>query len=84
MGRHRLGTEDDALWSAFLEGYAERRQIADVDLAAVPLFVAPRHLRYIGLQTANWDNWGHGEVDDAFFDRELAFLRAWMSTHLPV
>jgi Ser/Thr protein kinase RdoA (MazF antagonist) len=82
LGRSRMGLDDEALWTAFLAGYREGRAVNDVDLAIVPVFVAIRHLWYLGLQTANWDYWGRHEVDDAFFDRELAFLREWVVAHV--
>ena len=79
LGRSRMGADDEALWAAFLAGHGEIRVPREVDLVIVPVFVAIRHLWYIGLQTANWDYWGRHEVDDAFFDRELAFLREWVA-----
>lgn len=82
MGPHRLGTDDRALWSAFLAGYAERRPVLAPDLAAIPPLVAARHFWYLGLQMANWDYWGRVEVNDEFFDRELGFLRDWVAHHL--
>ena len=83
MGAHRMGVDDEALWSAFLRGYAGRRPIPRRDRAAVPLFVAARHCWYLGLQAANRDHWGLAEADDAFFDAELAFLRDWIDRFLP-
>ena len=82
MGRHRMGMDDEGIWSSFCAGYAAHRAIRRADMAAIPPFVAARHLWYMGLQTANWDYWGCGEVDDAFFDRELGFLRDWVTDHV--
>jgi Ser/Thr protein kinase RdoA (MazF antagonist) len=80
LGKSRLGWNDEQverLWTAYLTGYLERRSLSDLDLQAVPLFVAVRHIWFLGLHTANWGYWGWSAVDDRFFDRELTFLRAW-------
>lgn len=81
LGKSRLGWNDEQVeqvWRAYLEGYLERRSLSNIDLQAIPLFVAVRHFWFLGLNTANWDYWGWSAVDDRFFDRELAFLREWV------
>lgn len=85
LGKSRLGRSDEEverLWQAYLGGYLERRQLGELDRRALPLLVVLRHFWFLGLHTANWENWGIGEVDDRFFDRELDFLREWMARHL--
>jgi Ser/Thr protein kinase RdoA (MazF antagonist) len=77
----------EALWRAFLEGYAERRPLNRADLAAIPLFVALRPIRVFGtlLQTArrNWnlEAWGPARAGPLpgteFFNGVLQFLRDW-------
>jgi Ser/Thr protein kinase RdoA (MazF antagonist) len=73
-------------WEAFLKGYTERRPLNDLDLAAVPWFVAARHIWLLGLHTANSQDWGSGWINDAYFDNGgaggLEFLREWDSEHL--
>jgi len=81
LGKSRLGWSDEkieGLWMAYLEGYLQRRRLSAINLQAIPLFVALRHIWFLGIYTANWDYWGCGEVDDRFFDRELTFLREWV------
>jgi Ser/Thr protein kinase RdoA (MazF antagonist) len=79
------GRNDDA-WSAFLKGYTERRALNQLDLAAVPLFVAIRHIWLLGLPTGNSRDWGCGWINDAYFDGGgaggQAFLREWEATYL--
>jgi hypothetical protein len=57
----------------------ERRKLNEIDLRAVPLFVAAREIYLMGLQTAGaldaW--WGHAWLDDDHFDRALTLLRKW-------
>jgi Ser/Thr protein kinase RdoA (MazF antagonist) len=75
----KLMGKDDAVWKSFLRGYTERRKLNEIDLRAVPLFVAARHIYLMGLQTAGaldgW--WGYAWLDDGYFDRGLKFLREW-------
>ena len=75
-----------ATWQSFLKGYSERRRLSDLDLAAVPWFVAARHIWLLGLHTANSQDWGCGWMNDAYFDNGgaggLEFLREWDSVHL--
>jgi Ser/Thr protein kinase RdoA (MazF antagonist) len=75
-----------AIWQSFLEGYTERRPLSDLDLAAVPWFVAARHIWLLGLHTGNSQDWGCGWMNDAYFDNGgaggLEFLREWDSEHL--
>lgn len=66
---------DDAIWTAFLEGYTERREVRDADLAAVPLFILLRQIWLVGLHTANGADWGSAWLDRRYFDKELAYLR---------
>ena len=73
----KLNGADDALWTAFLEGYTSRRRIHDADREAVPLFVPMRHIWLLGLHTSNGDDWGYGWLDHNYFDRGLEYLREW-------
>lgn len=82
LSKDRLGKSDEdieKLWTAFLHGYLERRHLSEVDIQAIPVFVAIRHIWFLGIHPGNWDNWGYSEVDDRFLDRELAFLHKQVS-----
>jgi Ser/Thr protein kinase RdoA (MazF antagonist) len=80
----KLMGKDDTIWTSFLRGYTDRRKLNEIDLRAVPLFVAARHIYLMGLQTAGaldaW--WGHAWLDDRYFDRALTFLREWEAEQL--
>lgn len=71
---------DEAIWTAFLKGYTAERRVSDLDLAAVPLFGAAIRVATMGLYAAGRDTtlWGSDAMNDRFFDRELALLRAWL------
>jgi Ser/Thr protein kinase RdoA (MazF antagonist) len=79
------GRQDEA-WEAFLKGYTERRKLSELDLAAVPWFVALRHIWLMGLHTGNSQDWGCGWMNDAYFDGGgaggLKFLREWEAKYL--
>jgi len=72
----------EAYWTEFLEGYTAVRPLGELDLAAVPLFVALRHVWWVGLHCGNVRDWGIGRRDDRFFDRQLRFLKRWERRHL--
>lgn len=71
-----------ARWEQFLRGYGERRTLNELDLAAVPLFVAIRHIWLLGLHTGNGRDWGYGWMGDRYFDRSLKFLKTWEKKRL--
>jgi Ser/Thr protein kinase RdoA (MazF antagonist) len=79
------GRQDEA-WEAFLKGYTERRSLSQLDLAALPWFVALRHLWLMGLHAANTPDWGCSLLSDDYFDGGgvggLEFLREWEAKHL--
>lgn len=85
LGRVRLGWDkrtSDQLCAAYINGYQERRALRPVDHEAIAPLVHLRHYWYLGLEAANWDTWGiSGAGRDAFFDRELAFMRQWSTDH---
>jgi Ser/Thr protein kinase RdoA (MazF antagonist) len=70
--RATLGTKTEGLWDAFLSGYCDVRPIREVDLDAVMLFRALRHLSMLGVFAENVDMWGAVDLDPW-----LRFLRDW-------
>src|SRR5439155_6307555 len=48
-----MGRNKNHMWDAFLQGYTERRCMAEADLAAVPLFHALCHLASLGVYAEN-------------------------------
>lgn len=71
------------LWQAFVDGYRSRQALNDVDLAAVPEFVAIRQIWLMGLHATIVRTRGSGFMNDAYFDRELKILRDWPASELP-
>jgi Ser/Thr protein kinase RdoA (MazF antagonist) len=85
MGKFRLGWPDQtvhSLWAAYLEGYTQHRRLSPGDLAATDMFVALRHIWYIGLEAKYAHRWSQPVVDDTFWNRELNFLRDWVGRRL--
>jgi Ser/Thr protein kinase RdoA (MazF antagonist) len=71
-----------ASWAEYLAGYTTVRPLRDVDLAAVPLFVAIRHFWWLGLQCGNARDWGIGYRNDRFFDQQLRVFDTWEAAYL--
>ena len=67
----------EAMGRAFLKGYARRRELAAIDVDAVPVFVAIRQIWLIGLHISMGDRFGWGWINDGYFDRQLKVLRDW-------
>jgi Ser/Thr protein kinase RdoA (MazF antagonist) len=61
-------------WEPFLKGYQERREIKDLELQAVPLFVCCRYLWHMGVHTQNAPDWGVAWLDEKYFDTHLKRL----------
>ena len=70
------GNEKD-MWPAYLEGYHQRRSLGELDLSAVPLFVAVRHIWTMGLNASIAGLFGDSWVNISYFDRELGFVRRY-------
>jgi Ser/Thr protein kinase RdoA (MazF antagonist) len=73
----RLNNKEKEDWPHFLRGYTEERPTQDVDLGAIPYFVAIRQIWLTGLHTGNAYDWGRSWLNDGYFDRTLEFFRKW-------
>jgi Ser/Thr protein kinase RdoA (MazF antagonist) len=78
----RLDEQEGVWWGPYLRGYGEVRPLGDLDVEAVPLFVCARHIWHMGMHTQNADDWGWGQLGDAYFDRRLGWLRALEADYL--
>jgi Ser/Thr protein kinase RdoA (MazF antagonist) len=67
---------------AFLTGYMRRRPLHRVDIVAIPIFVAIRHIWLLGQHVALADRFGWGWYNDSHFERQLKTLRNWQKTFL--
>ncbi len=72
---------DNALWTAFIAGYRERRLVRDADWDVIPTFVPIRHLWWMGTHIAHRSKWGAKWQGDRYVDQGLAFLRTWSAEH---
>ena len=71
----RLDDQEDVWWEPYLRGYRGERSVNELDVRAVPLFICGRHVWHMGLHTANARSYGYGGLNDAYFDRRMAWLR---------
>lgn len=72
----RLKGQEAVWWQPYLAGYRAIRPLADLDVQAVPLFVAARYIWHMGVHTQNSVDWGCAWLDDAYFDEKLSYLHA--------
>lgn len=69
-------------WKPFLDAYKERRPLAEIDLSAVPLFVAARYIWILGLHTGHASFLGRSFINDQYWDYWLKLIRDWDAKEL--
>jgi Ser/Thr protein kinase RdoA (MazF antagonist) len=62
--RERATARIEAMGRAFLRGYTRRRELAAIDVDAVPVFVAIRQIWLMGLHISIGDRFGWGWIND--------------------
>ena len=67
---------------AFLAGYMRHRRLSDIDVAAIPVFVAVHEIWLMGLHVGLGDRFGWGWINDRYFDRHFKVLRTWQKSFL--
>ena len=67
---------EDILWQAFLKGYKEQRQIAEIDLLSIPAFVAVREIWHTALITSLQSSSGIQDFD-RLMQRTVKLLGEW-------
>jgi Ser/Thr protein kinase RdoA (MazF antagonist) len=72
-----FGRRRHAMWHAFDEGYRSVRSVTPADEAAVPIFVAIRHIWLMGEYATKVDEWGSENLPSAWLRNHVAFLLAW-------
>ena len=72
FGRRRY-----AMWQAFQEGYRSVRAVTAADDAAIPAFVAIRHIWLMGEYAGRTAEWGSEVLSAAWLAREVGFLLSW-------
>ncbi len=73
----RIEAGNDERWHAYLDGYRSTRPVGEADLAAVPLFIAARHLWLMGLHAWLVPQAGNAMFGDPQLDRHMKVLRYW-------
>ena len=66
-----------AMWHAFGAGYRAIRPVRREDEAALPLFVAIRHIWLMGEYATRVTEWGDETLSAAWLKREVAWLLNW-------
>ena len=77
-----FGRQRHAAWHAFRIGYQSVRTITPEDEAAIPWFVAIRHIWLMGEWAGRTAEWGQEILSSAWLDREIKFLLSWERDHL--
>ena len=72
FGRRRY-----AMWHAFEQGYRSVMPIAPADQAAIPVFVAIRHIWLMGEYAGRTAEWGREVLSASWLAREVDSLLAW-------
>jgi Ser/Thr protein kinase RdoA (MazF antagonist) len=72
----------EAMGRSFLGGYMRHRKLGDIDIDAIPAFVAIRQVWLLGLHIGLGDRFGWGWINDSYFDRQLKVLRDWEKSSL--
>jgi Ser/Thr protein kinase RdoA (MazF antagonist) len=72
-----FGRSRQPMWHAFRQGYESVRRLSPADEAAIPIFVAIRHLWLVGSWAAHQPYWGTEAMWPDWFAREVKFLLAW-------
>ena len=79
----KTNTQLTTLFPAYLKGYTELRSIQEVDLAAIPLFVATRHLWWLAGQIKIAPIVGYNRLHSPdFFNRAIDFMNEWEHSEL--
>ena len=70
-------------WEPFLDGYREQRPLQQIDLSAMPLFVAARYIWILGLHTGNASFLGRSFMtDQLYWDYWFKLIRDWDAREL--
>ncbi len=72
-----FGRQRQHIWHAFDAAYRAIRPLHPADEAAIPLFVAIRHLWVIGEWAAGTPRFGTEAMPIPWIEGQIAFLRAW-------
>lgn len=72
-----FGRRRHSMWHAFYQGYRSVRPVSAADEAALPIFVAIRHIWLMGQYASKVHEWGSENLPGVWLENQMAFLLAW-------
>ena len=72
-----FGRRRQAMWHAFRTGYESVRKVSPADEAAIPIFVAIRHIWLLGSWAGQVDVWGTEALSPDAVEHATSFLLQW-------
>lgn len=78
-----VNAEAAAKYKAFLAGYRRIRPVASADLAAVPAFLAARHIWLLGEFASRRHHWGAQAIPTAWLRKQVPLMRSWIGLRPP-
>ncbi len=81
-GQVSFGRQRHAMWHAFRAGYQSVRAVTPADEAAIPVFVAIRHIWLMGEYAGRTAEWGREMLSATWLEREVKPLLAWERDNL--
>ncbi len=77
----RLNKPDTA-FKAMLRGYQRIRKLSAYERTVLAEFVMLRQFELLGFHLANRSHFGHGWLNEGYFDHHMRFFRDWVKTYL--
>ena len=74
-----LSEEVATKYGAFLDGYRRTRAVPEVDLDAIPLFLAVRNIWLLGEFASRRHHWGSQALPTAWLRKQVPIMRSWIS-----
>lgn len=78
-----MSDKAQARWRHFLSAYREMGAVSQTDLAAMPLFMAVRHIWLLGEYAGRVPVWGTQAMPTDYLRRQAATLTQWENLTLP-
>ena len=78
----RLREKEMEYWQPFIRGYTAQKALNELDLQTVPLFIGIRHFFLLDIHIGGGKDWGFGWMNDRYFDKAIAFFKAWETEYL--
>lgn len=79
-----LSDKASAQWRQFISAYREVNPVAEVDLMAIPRFMAVRQFWLLGEYAGRVPVWGSQAMPTDYLRRQVTMLRMWETLELPL